>query len=163
MFPWVPALDGLPSKYYFDGDPIRSAGMTSTYFFYGTLCDADVRRAVLGPSVARVTIVPGTLPGWRCVFMRGRVYPVLQPDAHGAAEGVIAEGLDAVQAACLDRFETDEYRARFAQVRAADGRVLAAKVYFAARAGLESTTPWRFAEWQARHKGALLKGWFGRR
>jgi len=129
------------------------------FFFYGTLRDADVRRAILGPGVARVSISPGILAGWRCVFMRGRSYPVLRPDADGATEGVIAEGVDVVQSRRIDRFETNEYRARIAQVRGAAGQILDAKVYFAARPGFATTTPWRFAEWQRRYKAALLRGW----
>jgi hypothetical protein len=134
--------------------------MTTRYFFYRTLRDPDVRRAILGPSADRVTIAPGILPGWRCVFLRGRSYPVLRPDPCAATVGVIADGVDAAQAARIDRFETDEYRARVADVRDAAGRSLAAKVYFAARPGLATTTPWRFEEWRRRHKRRVLRGWF---
>jgi hypothetical protein len=137
--------------------------MALRYFFYGTLRDADVRRAVLGPMADRLRIEPAMLPGWRCVFMRGRVYPVLRPDARGEAGGVIADGLGPAQAAALDRFETREYRLGIAAVRGPDGRTMAARVYFPARAGLDSTTPWDLTAWQARYKSALLKGWFGRR
>jgi gamma-glutamylcyclotransferase (GGCT)/AIG2-like uncharacterized protein YtfP len=129
------------------------------YFFYGTLRDAEVRRAILGPGVDRVSIAPGVLPGWRCVFLRGRSYPVLRPDAAAATGGVIADGIDADQARRLDRFETDEYRPRRAAVRDADGETVEAMVFFAARPGFATMTPWRFDEWQRRHKPRLLRGW----
>jgi gamma-glutamylcyclotransferase (GGCT)/AIG2-like uncharacterized protein YtfP len=134
--------------------------MTFTFFFYGTLRDADVRRAILGPSVDRVTIMPATLPGFKCVFMRGRPYPVLRPDHCASVEGVIAVNVDAAQAARVDRFETNEYRAARANVIDAAGDMVEAMVYFAARPGLATTTPWRFAEWQRRHKKDALRGWF---
>jgi gamma-glutamylcyclotransferase (GGCT)/AIG2-like uncharacterized protein YtfP len=130
------------------------------YFFYGTLRDPDVRRAIIGPTVERVTIGPATLPGFKCVFMRGRVYPVLRPDACGTVEGVIADGIDAAQARRLDRFETDEYRARRAAIIDGRGKSVEATVYFAAKPGLASTTPWRFIEWRRRHKRGALRGWF---
>jgi gamma-glutamylcyclotransferase (GGCT)/AIG2-like uncharacterized protein YtfP len=129
------------------------------FFFYGTLRDPDVRRAVIGPGVDRVSIVPATLSGWRCVFMRGRHYPVLRPDSQAVTEGVIADGIGAAQARRLDRFETREYRARLAPVTAVSGKTVEALVYFAARPGLAATTPWRLAEWQRRHKLQLLRGW----
>jgi gamma-glutamylcyclotransferase (GGCT)/AIG2-like uncharacterized protein YtfP len=130
------------------------------FFFYGTLRDADVRRAILGPSVDRVSITAARLPGYKCVFMRGRVYPVLRRDPCGAVEGVIADGVDAAQASRIDRFETNEYRARPARILAASGETVAATVYFAARPGLATTMPWRFSEWQRRHKRGALRGWF---
>ena len=120
------------------------------FFFYGTLRDAEVRRAVIGSGVERVSIVPGTLPGWACVFMGGRHYPVLRPNPYAVTEGVLADGVDIAQARRIDRFETGEYRARLASVTAASGKTVEALVYFAARPGLA----WRFEEWKRRHKGA---------
>lgn len=128
------------------------------FFFYGTLRDPDVRRTVIGPSVNRIATVPAVLPGWRCVFLRGRDYPVLQPDIAAQTEGVLADGVDPRQAARLDCFETDEYRRGTARVRRADGQMIAAHIYFAARPGLASTTAWEFEAWQRRHKPRLLRG-----
>ena len=130
------------------------------YFFYGTLRDPDVRRAVIGPAVDRVRIVPGILPGYRCVFMRGRYYPALRLAPQAEVEGVIADGIDSFQAARIDRFETSEYRLRKAAVRSEDGTESEALVYFTARPGLAGTTPWRLDDWQRRHKPAALRAWF---
>ena len=129
------------------------------FFFYGTLRDAEVRRAIIGPSVDRVTVAPAVLTGWRCVFMRGRPYPVLRPDSHAETAGVIADGIGPDQARRLDCFETDEYRRRRAQVRNLAGRLVDAEIYFAARPGFATTTPWRFEDWQHRHKPRALRGW----
>ena len=133
------------------------------FFFYGTLRDPDVRRAIIGSGVAHIAITPAVLPGWACVFMRGRAYPILQPDSTAETEGVLADGVDLRQAARLDRFETDEYRRRSARVRVGGGRIVEAQVYFAARPGLASTTGWDFEAWQRRWKKGLLAGSFGRR
>jgi hypothetical protein len=133
------------------------------FFFYGTLRDPDVRRLVIGPGVDRIAIAPAVLPGWRCVFLRGRVYPVLQADGSAETVGVLADGIDPRQVARLDRFETDEYRRGVARVRGACGKVANAHVYFAVRPGLASTTAWDLDAWQRRWKKALLAGSFGRR
>jgi hypothetical protein len=133
------------------------------FFFYGTLRDPDVRRAVVGPGVDRLVLAPAVLPGWKCVFLRGRAYPILHPDSAAETDGVLADGVDPRQAARLDRFETDEYRRALARVRVADGRMFEAQVYFAARPGLASTTRWEFEVWRRRWKKALLAGSFGRR
>jgi gamma-glutamylcyclotransferase (GGCT)/AIG2-like uncharacterized protein YtfP len=130
------------------------------FFFYGTLRDPEVRRAVIGPGVERIAIEPGSLAGYRCVFVRGRPYPVLRPERGGCVEGVIATGVDSVQAARIDRFETEEYRAGKAQAADASGKAVEAIVYFAARPGLATATPWRLDEWQRRHKRGSLRGWF---
>ncbi len=130
------------------------------FFFYGTLRDADVRRKVIGPAVARLAIEPATLPGYACVFMRGRPYPVLRAREGAAAEGVLTAPLAAVEAARIDRFETDEYRAGPATVLTEAGEPVTARVYFAARSGLASEVPWSLADWQRRHKKTLLRTWF---
>jgi len=47
------------------------------FFFYGTLMDPSVRRAVLGRPVERSRLQRAVLPGFRRVFRRGATYPVL--------------------------------------------------------------------------------------
>ena len=49
------------------------------YFFYGTLMDPDVRALVLSPAMRDVAVEAAVLEGYRRVFMRGRVYPVVIP------------------------------------------------------------------------------------
>ncbi|CAN0557895.1 unnamed protein product, partial [Laminaria digitata] len=51
----------------------------ATFFFYGTLIDADVRAAVLGSFTESETVLPDRLPGWRRAGLRGRRYPVIVP------------------------------------------------------------------------------------
>lgn len=130
------------------------------FFFYGTLRDPDVRRAVIGPRVDRIAIAPARLPGYECVFLRGRSYPVLRPAPGGSVEGVLADHVDAAQAARIDRFETGEYRAGSAEITLATGDTVEATVYFAARPGLATARPWRLADWQRRMKPRLVRGWF---
>jgi gamma-glutamylcyclotransferase (GGCT)/AIG2-like uncharacterized protein YtfP len=130
------------------------------FFFYGTLCDADVRRKVIGPGVDRLSVEPATLPGYECVLVCGRTYPVLREREGAVAEGVLVRGLDAAEAARIDRFETGEYRAVLAIVSKASGGQIPARIYFAARPDIASDVPWKLEDWQRRHKRVLLRSSF---
>ncbi len=131
------------------------------FFFYGTLCDPDVQRKVIGTGVGRLSIEPANLPRHEVVLARGRPYPVLREHEGASAEGLLARGLDASEAERIDRFEGDEYRSVLAIVTKATGGQVPARVYFAARPDIASDAPWDLAAWQRRHKAILLRTWFG--
>ncbi|MBL8834369.1 MAG: gamma-glutamylcyclotransferase, partial [Rhodospirillales bacterium] len=48
------------------------------FFFYGTLIDPDVRRAVLG-RLAPASVEPATLKGWRRFSAKGVTFPIARP------------------------------------------------------------------------------------
>jgi ADP-ribose pyrophosphatase len=85
------------------GDP------TVDFFFYGTLRDADVRRAVLGPAADALAVAPARLAGYRCAPVAGGRFPVLVPEAGASAEGVVVDGVGLVAAARTSFFEDDGY------------------------------------------------------
>lgn len=88
------------------------------FFFYGTLCDADVRTRVLGASTAtRVATVPATAPGWRAVYACGHPFPVLVPCREDAAPGLLVEGLDRAAVRRLVAYENSGYRIGWVGVR----------------------------------------------
>lgn len=133
------------------------------FFFYGTLTDPDVRRAVIGPRADRIPAEPAWLDGYRVVFMRGRPYPVLARDSEARAAGVLARGLDRSAAALIDAFETTEYRRGRAAVVTGSDRRADAWVYFAAAPDLATDTDWRLEDWQQDHKPQNLRRWVGSR
>jgi hypothetical protein len=128
------------------------------FFFYGTLRDADVLCAVIGRSIDRLTVEPADLSGFRCVFRRGASYPVLRVAAGAMTPGDLVSGLTARELRRLVAYEGRDYRLARLAVRLRDGRVRPALVFMPKDSSLASRTPWSFAAWQKRDKGAFLAG-----
>jgi hypothetical protein len=83
-------------------------GPTVDFFFYGTLRDADVRDAVMGPGAA-TTVSDAELPGFRCVPAEGGRFPGVVRAPGAAATGVLAAGVSLDVAARLSFFEGEGY------------------------------------------------------
>src|SRR3546814_10497857 len=66
-----------------DQSPDPSGCPAMSYFFYGTLCDPDVLRLVLGYRPSRRQLAPAVLTGFRRKIDKGRRYPVLVPAPAG--------------------------------------------------------------------------------
>ncbi len=128
------------------------------FFFYGTLVDADVRRAVLGSHAPRC-VERAILHGWRRAAVPGKTYPVIVADPTAIAEGVLVRGLGAASRRRLDRYEDDDLYDLIAVQVVPDGRrrpvpalVFAAKTERRSRAA----AAWSFEDWERRHKRRLL-------
>ncbi len=128
------------------------------FFFYGTLIDADVRRAVLGPYAPR-RVEPAVLRGWRRVPVRGRTYPVIVADPAASVDGVLVRGLNTAAKRRLERYEdADLYEMAELDVTPT-GRLRAVRALtFVAKApGLRrGSGTWEIAAWQRRHKRRFL-------
>jgi gamma-glutamylcyclotransferase (GGCT)/AIG2-like uncharacterized protein YtfP len=128
------------------------------FFFYGTLMDAGVRRAVLGGKAPK-RVEPATLLGWRRFTAKGATFPIVMADGRGRVRGLLAYGISEAAQALLDAYEgPDGYRAERWIVEREDGARVKAMVYVpdgsnAVRPGKE---PWDLAEWQAAHKAAFI-------
>lgn len=127
------------------------------FFFYGTLLDQDVRRAVLGIDIAAQRLVPGTLPHHVLRRVRDETYPMLLPRRHAAVRGLFATNLSLPEARLLDRFEGPAYRRSVRDIEVSDGRVVPAAVYLPCHALRAESRPWVFAAWQLREKRAFLE------
>jgi len=126
------------------------------FFFYGTLIDADVRGHVLGARAAKVSIVPASLAGYRCVRVAGASFPGLVPDRAARTYGVIARGLGRADIDKLIRYEGIGYRLASASAKTAGGRILNARV-FLPKPGIQLTDEdWSFAVWQEAEKWPFL-------
>jgi len=126
------------------------------FFFYGTLIDADVRAYVLGPRAARISIVPGSLEGYRCVRVAGASFPGLVADGTARAYGVIARGLGRTDMSKLVRYEGNGYRLASASAKTAGGRNLKTRV-FLPKPGIQMTDEeWSFSVWQEAEKWSFL-------
>lgn len=74
------------------------------FFFYGTLIDEAVRRAVLGRH-APLRVEPARLGGWRRVAVPGKAYPVVLAEPQASVDGVLARGLTAAARRRLEGYE----------------------------------------------------------
>ena len=127
------------------------------YFFYGTLLDHAVRKAVLGELTARLSVEPAFLSGWKRVHMKGRSYPVVVPDSEFQVDGCLTQELPAAALTVLDRFEGAEYRRTILEVRTESGEQVSASIYVARGLHLASTRPWNFDDWARRDRKRYLQ------
>jgi hypothetical protein len=127
------------------------------FFFYGTLMDEDVRRAVLGVRSLAPT-EKATLKGWRRVKMAGVTYPMIVRARNHAVDGVLMHGVDARARDLLQRYEGDEYTMLGIEVQTGDSAISANM--FVPRPGLavRGRGPWDLETWRRRHKRRFLGG-----
>ncbi len=133
------------------------AGTSLKFFFYGTLIDPAVRRAVLGGKAPK-RVEDATLLGWRRRKAERATFPVVVADGRAKTPGVLALDVTPEAKALLDAYEGKGYRAESWVVERADGKRLQALVYVPDGSGAlrASDTPWDFEEWCTTHKPAFL-------
>ncbi len=125
-------------------------------FVYGTLLDADLRRALLGPAARRLSVTNAVLKGYRRVALHGGAYPALRRDAAARVDGCVLAGTDRTVEARLTAYEGEEYRyARRPVEIAGMGRAMAG--LFLTRSPPPAGPPWSLADWQRRHKARVLR------
>lgn len=136
-----------------------------SYFFYGTLCDPDVLRLVLGYRPSRRQLAPAVLTGFRRKIAKGRRYPVLVPAPAGCIRGLIFQPGRPRDHDRLAAYEGPEYAARRLPVRRLpehgvpepripEHRVGASRacIFVAARGPRGgSRLPAEFADWHPQH------------
>jgi hypothetical protein len=132
------------------------------YFFYGTLCDADVLQLILGYRPSPRQLRPARLPGWRRKRARGRSYPVLLRAAGGWVTGLLFRPARASDAPRLAAYEGPEYLTRNLTVRQRQGRTNSAparaRVFLPAGPSLPAGfDDWALPRWQRRDKAAFLR------
>jgi hypothetical protein len=150
-----------------DQSPDRSSLPAMVYFFYGTLCDADVQRLVLGYRPGPRQLAPGRLPGFRRKRARGRSYPVLLRDPGGQVDGLLFTPARPTDAPRLAAYEGPEYVTRRLPVcrNGKPGRAATpvqtlgrARVFLPAGPALPAAfDDWRLPRWQRRDKAAFLR------
>ncbi len=129
-----------------DSGPARDSAARFDFFFYGTLCDADVRKIVFGRAVAAL---PATLADHEAVpVARGR-FPMLMFQRGKTATGVLCQGLGVIEAARLGLYEHEgrDYGVRRLSV-SLDGAAHPAWVYVPLATLRRGIGKWDLAEWQ---------------
>ncbi len=130
--------------------------MFGRLFVYGTLLDADLRRALLGPGAQHLNETTAALIGYRRVAQPGGTYPTLRRDPAARVDGSVLVGLDRTMEARLVAYESDEflYARRPVQV-AGRGPVMAG--LFLPRLPPPAGPPWDLEDWRRRHKARALR------
>lgn len=123
------------------------------FFFYGTLLDADVRRAVLG-TLAPASVEPARLAGWRRFSLAGVTFPIARPERGAAIDGLLVRGLDAQAGRLLDVYEGPGYARRTVELASGVSAILYAED--GSRSFAVSPQPWDLEIWVRRHKKAYL-------
>lgn len=139
----------------------RSSLPAMLYFFYGTLCDADVQRLILGYRPNPRQLSPAQLPGFRRKRARGRSYPVLVRSPGGLVDGVLFMAARASDARRLAAYEGPEYLTRVLPVRKAAAASTTgwrrARVFLPAGPALPAGfDDWQLVRWQRSEKAAFL-------
>ena len=135
-------------------------------FFYGTLLDPDVQRAVLGRALAPSELAPAVLRHFRRVYIAGRCYPMVLPHRGGLVEGAVAERLSPDDLARIAEYEGADYRLERHQVfalnagpSAPSGQAMARAVWlYRCHPGARSSgRDWQLSAWQAGEKSLYLR------
>lgn len=142
---------GLPRQ----GEVNRRSPQTHCFFFYGTLLDADLRRALCGAEAEAWRLTAAELAGYRRGRSPSRTYPYLVPDPQGRVCGMVADGLTSEAAAVLTLYEGRGYRIA-AVVPELRGDRLTCWAFVPRRPVL-APLPWTLEGWAEKHKAAALK------
>jgi hypothetical protein len=126
------------------------------FFFYGSLLDPAIRRAVMGPRAERCRIVPAALDGWRRCRRQEPLYPILQRAPGATVQGCLVQDVDAAAAARLSAFEGPAYRTALVRVRRDAGGIAEAYVFLPKRR-LASPSRWDPADWSRGRQGRALR------
>lgn len=136
-------------------DRARGEAAAFDFFFYGTLCDSEVRAVVLG---REIEAAPATLADYEAVPVdRGR-FPILLFQRGRAVAGVLCHGMRLIEAARLGFYEHEgrDYAARALSVRDGAGAARRAWVYLPTAALRRGPGRWDLGEWQRFAKREFL-------
>lgn len=131
-----------------------------SFFFYGTLCDPDVQRLILGYRPGPRQFQPARLPGWRRKHARGRSYPMLLRAPGNGVDGLLFFPVRPGDAQRLTAYEGPEYVTRSLPLhrRGKTGTASRARVFLPAGAALPASFhDWSLSRWQRRDKAAFLR------
>jgi hypothetical protein len=123
------------------------------FFFYGTLLDDDVRRAVLG-KLAPVETEAARLSGWRRFSLAGVSFPIARPDPTASIDGLLVRGLTPEAGRLLDIYEGVGYARRTVELVSGVSSIL--YVEDGSRSFTALPLPWDLDTWVRRHKKAYL-------
>ena len=130
--------------------------MAEALFFYGSLRDPDIQRAVFPHLADRLETLGGHLPGYRLAYSVDYRCPVLVPQPGRSVSGVLALGLDRLGLARMAHYEAEIYHPVRLEVRPEAGGRRSAWVFLATGSAAIGNRTWRYERWRRREKRKLL-------
>lgn len=130
-------------------------GLSSTFFFYGSLMDRELLEAVLGRSPRHLTFTPGWLAGYAAETALGYTFPTLVENRLGRVDGLVTAGLSSEDVARIAYFEDTEYAPTVFDIATADTEI-AAQVFVATTTLKSTGERWSFDHWRTHHKPLLV-------
>lgn len=129
--------------------------MRPPFFFFGTLRDADIFRAVIGRPMAAFATAPASLDGHAVERLAEWPYPRLVVRDGALARGLLVDGFTAAEVDRMCFFESEEYEMRQIEVRTSTGpRAVAC---FIADERMESSAlAWSLDDWRRLAKDRAL-------
>lgn len=125
-------------------------------FVCGTLLDPDLRCAILGPAVGRLSLMNAILRGYRCVAMHGGVCPALRRDTAARVHGCVLADTDRIMELRLMAYEGDRYHCVCRPVEIS-GIGLAMAGLFLTTSPPPTESSWSLTEWQHQHQARALR------
>ena len=129
-----------------------------TWFFYGTLLDEDVFRAVTGRALASFNPDPGRALHHRKVFLPGQSYPTLLRSAGKHADGVICRRLPTTVGRDISEYEGPDYVIRRVPVLLDSGTRIAADCFIAKSSPTSAARNWDLESWAASDNRKITLG-----
>lgn len=130
----------------------------SSFFFYGTLMDPEIVRAVIGRPLSGLSPRVARLEGYKRVYVAAATYPALIADSDTSLEGIVVSRISPIEISRITRYEGADYQARLTTVQTLDGQSVEAQVFFPKAAIRTTNRPWVLDEWRRRDKKRFLAG-----
>ena len=129
----------------------------ASFFFYGTLLDADVRRLVLARDLEPASLHEAVLADHRISQAKGKTYPILAAKRGAKAHGLVASHLDHRDAARLFHYEDDGYHTVELDLAVFDGHTKAWGFMPGPRMKA-LPVDWSYAAWRRNVKARVMPG-----
>lgn len=124
-------------------------------FFFGSLMDGELMRVVLDRDIGDLQFTEAELLGYERRRAKGESFPIVVPTPGGRVEGRLVEGLTARDVACIQWYESDDYRLAPCLVGIGDRRH-EAHLFLANQRLEDEGLPWHFHQWAATEKPMCL-------
>ncbi|WNJ98319.1 gamma-glutamylcyclotransferase family protein [Thalassospiraceae bacterium LMO-JJ14] len=130
----------------------------ANFFFYGTLCEPEIAREILGRPLSGCSPRPGILSGYKRVYVSDATYPAVVPDDEHAVDGLLVKRISALEASRLSRYEGPQYHVQEVEISLKDGTHDQARIFLPKPALQLSDRLWDLETWRRQEKKRFMAG-----